>query len=450
MKYRLSLLLLVLAMLLPLALPAAAQEGEAIPIHTAEELLAVKDNPGADYILMADLDMKGITWNSPDFSGTFDGNGHSILNLTISQPGMEKNKSWDGNKNGYDTDFFGMFATLQGAQVKNLTLLNVRAQIDWDAPVFLGAIAGYAQDSRIENCSVSGILELRAHDRIFGIGGLVGYGSGRVDKCKVDVTLINTDTGVDTKDEQYLGGIYAAGFMDVYDCQVVLAGFISDHGYVHSGGIVGIYAEYPLGEGKKGYIKRNQVSGKITFFEDNNKRRAYCEPYVGEALVNRWYPDGNTQDFTRDERKEYDVELRPEMCPEPLYTVEIIEPDCDALGYTRLTCRSCGYSYIDSYSLPAHRVTQWTLVKEPTLEEEGLSTGVCSCGLDQTRVEPKLEPEPTTVPTEEAPAAQAPQPSEPGRKPMEMDSTLILLLTAEAVLIALAAILIRALRNKRK
>lgn len=447
MKNRIVSALLALAALLSLTVPAAAEETP-VPIHTVEDLIAMEKDPAGEYILMADLDMAGVAWKPLDFSGTLDGNGHAILNLTISVPGDEKADACDGNKNLYEATYFGMFGTLRDAEVKNLTLLNVRAVIQWDTPVFLGAIAGYSENSKIENCTVSGTLELRAHDRIFGIGGLVGYGSGRVEDCSVDVTLINTDTDPDTKDEQYLGGVYATGFINVYDCDIKLDGYISDYGYVHSGGVVGMFMEYPLAEGQKGYIKNNQVSGKITFFEKNDKRRAYCDPFVGESLVARWYLDGNKQDFTRDERFEYDAELRPEMCAAPAYLREVTEPGCDSFGFTAYTCQGCGYSYTDQYTLPAHRVQNWTLVKAPTQEEEGLSTGICDCGLEQSRVEPVVVPVETTLPAPEAPT-EALLPETPDRTE-KADSLLIGLLAVEALLAVAAVGLILALRRKRR
>lgn len=446
MKNRIAAMLLVISLLLSLTIPVGAEE--AIPIHTVEDLLAMEQNPAGDYILMEDLDMAGVAWEALDFSGTLDGNGHAILNLTITAPGAAKPQACDGNRNLYEATYFGMFGSLEGAQVKNLTLTNLRAVIQWDGPVFLGGIAGYCRDSKIENCTVSGVLELRAHDRIFGIGGLVGYGSGRVDKCRMDVTLINTDTDAETKDEQYLGGIYAAGFINVYDCDVKLDGYISDFGYVHSGGVVGMFMEYPLGEGQKGYIRGNHVSGKITFFEKNDKRRAYCDPFVGEALVNRWYPDRNTQDFTRDEKFAYDRELRPEMCEAPGYVREVTEPDCDAFGYTTYTCQSCGYTYTDQYLLPAHRVQTWTLVKAPTEQEEGLSTGICTCGLEQSRVEPVVQPPETTVPAaEETQPQTVPQIQE---KPQEKDPLLPILIGLEVLLATAAIVLIVLLRKKKR
>ena len=52
-------------------------------IRTVQELVEAAKNPEGNYKLMADLDMSGVEWTPWDFSGTFEGNGHSILNRTF-------------------------------------------------------------------------------------------------------------------------------------------------------------------------------------------------------------------------------------------------------------------------------------------------------------------------------------------------------------------------------
>lgn len=460
-------LLLILSILLALPVSATETEGtEAaapvqsapVEIYTVEDLRAIAEDPAGSYILMADLDMTGIGWKAIDFSGSFDGNGYAILNLTLAEPGKEKPDSCDGNRKLYETTYFGLFGTMRNAEVKDLQLLNVRAVVEYDSPVFVAGIAGYAENCTITGCTVTGTLELRAHDRMFGVGGIVGYGSGSVEDCTVDVTLINTDTDAQTRDEQFLGGIYATGFMDVKNCDVTLDGYISDHGYVHSGGIVGMYMEYPLGIGIAGYVTGNTVNGKITFFEDNYDRRAYCSAYVGEALVSRYYLDKNSGDFLRDERWEYDTELRPEMCEAPVYTENIVAPGCDTYGYTEYACDSCGYTYTDHYTLPQHTVTVWTITEEPTTELEGLSVGYCDgCGLEFTRTEPKLEVVPTTTaaPTEATePATQPPETQPVQQAPEQEDKSLPILIGVDIALAVTAVLIIRKLarpsRRKRK
>ncbi len=434
---------LLLAALL-LGVPVSAAEAP-IEIHTVQELLRISENPGGDYILMEDLDMTGTDWSCPDFSGSFDGNNHAILNLSLTKPGTTTAKSYDGNRKAYDTVYAGLFGRLVNAEVKDLKLLNVRGLVETDVPCFMGAIAGYAEYSTITGCTVSGTLELRAHDRMFGLGGAVGYGSGSISQCKVDTTLICVDTDAETKDEQFLGGAYADGFMDVLNCEIIIDGYVSEHGYCHNGGIVGMYMEYPWDTGSKGRIANNSVTGKITFFEDNKDRRAYCKAVVGESLVYYDFQGAHNTDFQRDERKDYSKELRPEMCESPSYTQTPVPSGCSSYGYTKYVCNGCGYEYTDHYTLFSHTVTAWTVTKAPTVEEEGESQASCeACGEVFTRTEARLEPPETEASTTEAtePAPSQPEPTQPGQEKEERPFPLIPVILGAAALAGLLLLIL--------
>lgn len=394
-------------MLLALAISAAATETEAateepiipVEIRTPEQLMQMAQEPTGSYILMNDLNMEGISWKSLDFKGIFDGNGHTIYNLTLSEPSDEMPVSVDGNRKTYETKYVGLFGTLQDAQVKNLTLMGLKGLVESDEPCFLGGIAGYIYDTTIMNCTVSGTLELRAHDRMFGVAGIAGFGRGIIENCTVDVTLICTDTDQKTRDEQFMGGVLATGFATIRNCNVTIDGYCSEYGYCHNGGLVGMLAEHPRSKWTA-EVRDNYITGKITFFEKNSDRRAYCKAAVGENIAYTCRVKNNEDDFLRDERRQYDVELRPEMCEVPVYTSVVTPQTCDSYGYTTHTCDSCGYTYVDSYTLPEHIPGEWTLTKEPTYEEAGLWTATCPCGQVFEKEEPKLDPPPTEPPTE--------------------------------------------------
>ena len=49
------------------------------------ELVKASENQTGSYRLMADIDMTGIDWTPWDFSGKFDGNGYTILNLSVTK-----------------------------------------------------------------------------------------------------------------------------------------------------------------------------------------------------------------------------------------------------------------------------------------------------------------------------------------------------------------------------
>lgn len=179
MKKRIGSLLLVVAMCLTL-LPIAAfavddEETAAAPekfvITSVGDLQAFADavNKG-DYdgktdavvTLDADLDLAGIAWipmgdTSHDFAGTFDGQGHTISNLTLGTA--------DAPITG---ELAGLFGVVEGT-VKNLFLdeVSVNANVGY----YVGGLVAYAVGP-IENCHIT---KLDMDAVASGVGGLIGY-----------------------------------------------------------------------------------------------------------------------------------------------------------------------------------------------------------------------------------------------------------------------------------
>ena len=113
--------------------------------------------------LGADIDLAGFDWkpignSSNTFKGVFDGQEHTILNLTVAV--TEKASA-------------GLFAECQGT-VKNLTLQNVNISGNYKA----GAFVGNGLCSKIENCHVNGGTITSTpynKDDANNVGGIVGY-----------------------------------------------------------------------------------------------------------------------------------------------------------------------------------------------------------------------------------------------------------------------------------
>lgn len=362
-------------------------------IYTADDLRAIADKPNGSYILMNDIDMAGESWKPLDFYGVLDGNGKSILNLDITSVGDATRTTYDGNYKEYDTSFAGFFGVLENASVMNLSLLGIHADVDNDNPCFVGTIAGWADGSSIQNCKIEGYAGLDVNAKMFGVGGIVGYGgNGSIKNTDADVTLVVIDLDKENRDEEFLGGGYAAGFLDVDNVNMNIKGYCSDHGYVHNGGLVGMYAPYPSGNPYEGYIKNTYVEGFITFFEDNTDRRAYCEDFVGETLRWQYQVSGNASNFTRDERMDYSVNLVPHSCDNPSYSEESVAADCYNNGYTVYTCSDCGYSYKGSYTVKNHDFSKVEVVKQPTYDASGLNKLICSiCGESYYEEVPVME-----------------------------------------------------------
>jgi len=136
------------------------------------------DFDGKTITLSADMDLSDNVWTpiggyadsgAKTFSGTFDGQGHSV---TL------KSGEFDSNE-GY----FGLFGYLLNANVKNLVLYG-SAVVDYESETtayvtyYVGALAGYAESSTIENCSNQMKMDVSVTTGgagVLDIGGLVGW-----------------------------------------------------------------------------------------------------------------------------------------------------------------------------------------------------------------------------------------------------------------------------------
>ena len=383
----------------------------AVEIYTFEDLNKIHENPSGDFILMNDIDCSGEEWTPVEtFSGTFDGTGHGLLNIKVTGVTNELRTTYDGNMKTYDTCFSGMFGILEGATVKNLSLYGIDIDVNVEKDCFVGCLAGYADQSTIDNCVIQGNASLHVKGAMFGVGGIVGFGNGKIVNTQVDATLVNVDLDAATRDEEFLGGAYAAGYLDLDNDDINLQGYVSDHGYVHSGGMVGMYGLYPAGHEYAGYITNTRVSqeSKIFFFEDNTNRRAYCDPVNGEVLNWTYAFTGcaaPSKDIFRNETMDYSRDLYPHMncaTEESSFTAEVIEGSDNAFGYTLHTCPACGYSYTDNYTLKVHDLGEPEIVYEPTTEKEGLEKRICkTCGASVYSRVDKLTPTPTLELVEE-------------------------------------------------
>ena len=173
---------------------------------------------GKHFKLTADIDLKNEEWTPigtmlveevRPFQGTFDGGGHQITNLKISNGGQ----------------YGGLFGYTEGAVIKSC---NVTGEIN--GYNYTGGIVGYADaNTKILNCSFQGNVKGKGEGR----GGIVGYmsGGGEVNRCYV----IGTVTGY-----REVGGIAGYGVGTIKNCyalaDVTAAG---DNAGYNAGGIAG-------------------------------------------------------------------------------------------------------------------------------------------------------------------------------------------------------------------
>lgn len=241
-----------------------------VEISSADDFILMKNLPGAgrcDYQLKNDIDCHGKTpdgWGAiNEFSGTFDGNYHSITNIKYSYASTKKsNQSLGMVKNNCGT-------------IKNLAIedsvFDVTITCSDDATgaeFYFGVLAGkqgdYSNtDGVIDNCRIINVYadidiysdtEKYDEGRLY-VGGCVGYNYGIIRNCEVysddysknEGSMIDVEFESKTNDKElyiFLAGITGGNYSgDVTSCIVdslpLTALAIGDYNYVHVGGLIG-------------------------------------------------------------------------------------------------------------------------------------------------------------------------------------------------------------------
>ena len=174
----------------------------------------------AYYKLGADIDLNGISYTSigtldKPFTGSFDGDGHSIKNLSF-----DRLIRSDGQY------FFGLFAATEKAIISNLSVIDIAYDVQSyrdseETKVYIGAVAGYAALTNFTNVSVTGNVNtfLMASNGA-EIGGLAGRqeNAGDSENAYIAYTqncFVNVQTGISEQDgdvgslqKAYVGGLF--------------------------------------------------------------------------------------------------------------------------------------------------------------------------------------------------------------------------------------------------
>ncbi|MDY4508758.1 MAG: GLUG motif-containing protein [Candidatus Faecousia sp.] len=198
--------LLLLTGLCPNAFAAELEETEpeVLRIGSAEDFLAFAENcaldswsQGAQVQLLADISLEGTDFAPiPTFGGSFDGGGHTISGLSLTQ----------------SLSPAGLFGTLQPtAVVKNLTVqgtvtpggdgLSVGGIVGENHGMvedcaFTGTVAGEINTGGIAGMNYGTLRACRAEGSVTGdnrTGGIAGYNFGRIASCRSDAS-VNTES----------------------------------------------------------------------------------------------------------------------------------------------------------------------------------------------------------------------------------------------------------------
>ena len=186
MKKKLLSVVLTLTVALTMcfaSVPAYAASGTAI--KTADDLKAMESNPGGSYYLANDIEVPAnlILFTSYDapFTGTLDGNGHTIKGYTYTS-----SADW--------TEQAALFGYAKKATFKNLKMTNVNISLNQAGTV--AALVAASENCKFTDISVSGKITGKSLSTAAGIVAY-SYEGGTLTNCKnsADITITNADEG---------------------------------------------------------------------------------------------------------------------------------------------------------------------------------------------------------------------------------------------------------------
>ncbi len=194
-------------------------------ITTAEDLEALASivNTGsrlggyykqsADITLTNEHTAIGNSSNTSSFCGVYDGDNKVIKGLLINQP---------------EATYQGLFGRAKNATITNVIIENC----DIIAKKYVGGICGYASETTISNCKVSGAI--KTADGVDGMyhGGIAGYISDKPISSCVNTASVK---GNNSKSQYYGGIVGEVSWTNITDC--FNAGIVE--GTLYVGSIVG-------------------------------------------------------------------------------------------------------------------------------------------------------------------------------------------------------------------
>ena len=196
-------------------------------INNYEDLKQASMKPSSSFKLNADIDLNNkhyymLSSYRNRFSGTFDGNMHTIRNLTL---------------NSNETSYLGLFGYVTGTII-NLTVDNMNITGDYN----VGIINGYG--GTIKHNNVSGIV-----NGYNNVGGIAGHNSN----------LYSNTANVDVTGNTYVGGAVGYNEEGYKVGGTITEGDIT--GVTGVGGIIGRSYCYACSNVVQGVYKSGNVKG---------------------------------------------------------------------------------------------------------------------------------------------------------------------------------------------
>ena len=165
------------------------KEGKWFKITTAQQFIKAF-SPSGCYEILADLDFTGKTWPTTlmygNFTGTIQGNGHTISNVELKQTSNNKMNC-------------GLFGTVaEGACLENITFENITFSVEAGTRLqgaAYGLFAGsVSENANVQNVMITGsLMQIHAGANLntVSLGLISGYGDAGLDSSGITCVAVN-------------------------------------------------------------------------------------------------------------------------------------------------------------------------------------------------------------------------------------------------------------------
>lgn len=264
-------------------------------ITSVEDFMDMASNPEGNYELGQSIDFSNVSFLSPfgsvskTFSGTFDGKGYTLSNITF----------------GSITGNVGLFGYVSSGTIKNLNINNVKigspdARLTTQTASKIGVLAGYvsSSDAVIENISIdqAEIYVTSSSSYQIHVGGI--FGDLRAVAKNIEQRNVMVDVLTTSYAKVNVGGV--AGFVgeqgglrqvlsyaDIY--QEVIGDYVdisTKTWNINVGGVVGDFNSR-LSRGLQDVIHTGNINVDLDFGTPSGQKGTY-DVYIG-GLTGRSY-----------------------------------------------------------------------------------------------------------------------------------------------------------------
>lgn len=244
--------------------------------------------------MIKDIDLTDVTgWagvgtaDAP-FTGSFDGGGNAIKNLSSAAP---------------------LFNVCNGASISNVVIDKTCSLFTSTGPI-LGGLVNEARSTKISDCTVNAKVEFSSTETSAYVAGIAAFvdAESSIKNCKMNGT-VKTSSAATLSSYLYLGGIAGVSSGSITNCEtggtITLA---SSHGTVRLGGIVSALPEAAVAR-TNSFLGKIELNGSVqklfagglygiipegsrTFDVSSDKSVS-----VGNVTLTNYYSNANTRLF---------------------------------------------------------------------------------------------------------------------------------------------------------